>query len=337
MSGYLLMVHDNPGFGGVGHVAAQLASGLEQRGWCVDHWQVRQGPGAALNFAARLARHRGVVLATQSFSAAYASAFVAACARRPWVIWVHGPIEKVLQMAGTGPAKRNWLRWFYRRTTHVVCCSEQTCSSLLEFCGPAAAPGRVDVIRNAASNAFSTGARPDKECRNEIGFVGRLSMEKQPLLALETLRALPASYTLQVVGDGPLMPDVRNAAANEIAAGRVKLAGAETIDANTYRRWDVTLLCSAYEGYPLVPLESLASGVPVVSTPIAAAVEMLGTFAPSMLARAADPFSIAAAVQDLMASDRAQIRSEIERVNRANDPANFVLRWVDLLQELLRG
>jgi glycosyltransferase involved in cell wall biosynthesis len=335
MTGYVLFVHDNPGFGGVGHVAAQLAEGLQERGWEVEHWNVRHASSRVLQVAGRLARRRGIVVATQNFSAAYVSALVALASRRPWVMWVHGPVLDVLRTGDTSQAKHKWLRWFYRRTHHAVCSSEASRASLLEFCGPMANTPRVEVIRNTAAPSFFGASARSRAPRHELGFVGRLSPEKQPLLALEVLRALPPQCRLHVVGDGPLMPQLHAAGAREIAAGRLRLAGAQAISADTYRQWDVTLLCSVYEGYPLVPLESLASGVPVVSSPIPAVVEMLGTHAPYMLARHGTAAAIANAVQDVMQREPAQVQGDIASINHDHDPGEFVRRWDELLRERL--
>jgi glycosyltransferase involved in cell wall biosynthesis len=215
-----------------------------------------------------------------------------------------------------------------------VCSSEISRSSLLEFCGAHRAP-KIDVIRNTAARAFFGGAPESRGFGRRLGFVGRLSPEKQPLLALEVLRSLPAEYSLHLVGDGPLMPQVRAAGEQEISAGRLVLAGAQTISAPTYRQWDITMLCSAYEGYPLVPLESLASGVPVVSSPIPAAVEMFERHAPYMLSRDGTAGSIADAVQALALRDAMQVRQDVGKINRDHDPQQFAQRWAELLAERL--
>jgi glycosyltransferase involved in cell wall biosynthesis len=337
MTSYALFVHDNPGFGGVGHIAAQLADGLQACGWEVEHWNVRHARGDAPQLAARLSRRGGIAIATQNFSAAYACAGLAALSRRPWVMWVHGPILDVLRMGRTSWAKRAWLRWFYRRTRFAVCSSEASRTSLVEFCGAAHHASQVEVIRNTAHPAFFTQQPLTRAAGHELGLVGRVSSEKQPLLALQVLRALPSQYKLHVVGDGPLTPELRAAGVEEIAAGRLVLAGAQAIDAQTYRRWDVSLLCSVYEGYPLVPLESMASGVPVVCTPIPAAVEMLGTHAPYMLAHDATPQAIAQAVLQLAQRDAAAVQRDIASINHDHDPHDFVRRWDELLTQRLRG
>jgi len=337
MTRYALFVHDNPGFGGVDQVAAQLATGLKARSWEIEHWHPRREGADALRLAAQLRRRRGLVVATQNFSAAYAAAALAALSRRPWAMWVHGPVLDVLRIAQASAAKRACLRYFYRRAKVIVCASAASQQSLIDFCGCDRAKGlRTEVIRNTAAASFFEPSRAPRLPGHDIGFVGRLAAEKQPLTALRVLQSLPASYRLHVVGDGPLIDPLKAAGAAEIAAGRLILAGRQAITAQTYRQWDATILCSAYEGYPLVPLESLASGVPVVSTPIPAATEMLWTHAPYMLARDPSADAIARAVVDLLQRDPGVIACDIDKINQDHDPEQFVRQWDLLMADCLR-
>jgi glycosyltransferase involved in cell wall biosynthesis len=337
MSKYALFVHDNPGFGGVDHITMQLVTGLQDRGWTIEHWYLRRRGLDVLRLASRAIRQRGVVVATQNFSAAYAAALLAVLCRRPWVMWVHGPVLDVLRMAGTGNAKRAWLRWLYRRTKVVVCSSVASQQSLLDFCGRDRSKAlHAQVIRNTAAPAFLDAPRAARPWGHNLGFVGRVSVEKQPLIALQVLQALPSSYRLHVVGDGPLMDSLKAAGAKEIEQGRLILAGRQTITAQTYRQWDVTLLCSTYEGYPLAPLESLASGVPVACSPIPATTEMLGTHAPYMLASDHSPGALARTVEGLSQCVQAEVDGDIDKINRDHDPGQFVRQWDQHLTDCLR-
>lgn len=336
MKRHALFVHDNRSLGGVGHVSQQIALGLSQRGWAVDHLNLAQ-PASAWAHLSKVSQAKGVIVATQNFSTSYVACALGAIAGRPWVMCVHGPVTDVIRMARVDAFKQKLMRFVYRRAPVIVCSSQASLQSLRRFC-PTEASQRVDVIRNTADPAFFTsGARTPRQHSHSLGFVGRLSEEKRPMLLVETLRALPRDYRLQLVGTGPLAPQLVESASEEIANGRLRFAGQLRVDAQTYRQWDVTLLASAYEGYPLVLLESLASGVPVVSTPIAAAVEMLGTHAPYMLAQDDSAQALARAVQDVLAMDGARVARDIAAINAQHDPAAFIDRWDQLLSESLRA
>lgn len=335
MTRHVLFIHDNRSLGGVGRVSQQMAAGLQASGWSVDHLNLAHR-GEAFVRLRRVDRLQGVIVATQNFSTAYAACALAAVARRPWVMCVHGPVTRVLEAARPGAFKRALMRWTYRRAPVIACSSQASLDALQSFCAVDAGRQRVRVIRNTAAPAFfDAPAAPPRRPTRRLGFVGRLSAEKRPQVLLEMLRALPAEYRLEIVGAGPLAPALAEQGRAEIAAGRLHFAGQQEIDAATYRRWDATVLASSYEGYPLVLLESLASGVPVATTPIPPALEMLGRHAPYMIARDATPQALADSVQDLARRDAGELERGIAAVNADHDPRAFITAWDELLAQAL--
>ena len=104
-------------------------------------------------------------------------------------------------------------------------------------------------------------------------FVGRLDRQKDPLLLLEAalpLMARDAQLHLLLVGDGGLRQPVEAAIAASGLGARVALAGARHGQeiATMLRGADLFVMSSAYEGMPIAVLEALASGLPVVGTPV---------------------------------------------------------------------
>lgn len=170
------------------------------------------------------------------------------------------------------------------------------------------------------------------EGKIRLGFVGRLSAEKQPLYLLEVIRSLPQAYQLDVIGDGPLMPDMRLKGSDLITAGRMRLLGPLPATATHYRSWQATLLCSAYEGYPMTALESLACETPCIATPISALEEMLGQHAPYMLAKDNSPGALAQAVITTLATAPAQRQLDMCAIIQAHTPEKFAQSWSHLLE-----
>lgn len=100
-------------------------------------------------------------------------------------------------------------------------------------------------------------------------FAGRLHPQKDPLLLVRAIAHLKTSKAhLLVAGDGELAPQVKAEAARLGISDRLTLLGSVDRNAlaNLHRISSVVALSSAYEGMPLVVLEALACGTPVVTT-----------------------------------------------------------------------
>ncbi|MDF5707847.1 MAG: glycosyltransferase [Nostoc sp. S4] len=108
----------------------------------------------------------------------------------------------------------------------------------------------------------------DEETRFVL-FAGRLHPQKDPMLLVRGFAALSEPNThLLIAGDGELTTEIRLEIAQLGLSNRVTMLGAVAIEelAKLHRICNVFILCSAYEGLPLVVLEALASGTPVVTT-----------------------------------------------------------------------
>jgi glycosyltransferase involved in cell wall biosynthesis len=98
-----------------------------------------------------------------------------------------------------------------------------------------------------------------------IGWAGRLSDIKRPLDLVRTAAEVPGSL-LVLAGDGELRNEVESLAATLGVADRVRLLGYVDDLGDWYGAFDAFLLTSANEGAPVVAIEALAAGMPVVAT-----------------------------------------------------------------------
>jgi glycosyltransferase involved in cell wall biosynthesis len=102
-----------------------------------------------------------------------------------------------------------------------------------------------------------------------IGWAGRLTAIKRPLDLVRTLRAVvdaDIQAVLVVVGDGELRAETEALARELGVAERTYFAGFQQRIREWYAAVDAALLTSANEGTPVVAIESLAAGRPVVAT-----------------------------------------------------------------------
>lgn len=142
--------------------------------------------------------------------------------------------------------------------------------------------------------------------------VGRLSREKRPDAAIETLRALRragVAARLWMIGDGP------RRAALEAHALDLPVVFTGHLDdrgeiAAVLARADLALAPCPYETFGLAALEALACGTPVVTTDRGAVSEIVQAEQGAAIGAVAapDPASLAAAALDVLRNPRAETR-----------------------------
>ena len=120
---------------------------------------------------------------------------------------------------------------------------------------------------------FSGEAR--KRCRNMtsnavsffVGYVGRLTQEKNPLFAVEIARELcllDSSVQVVFIGDGELRTQVADAIEGAHMTDRVHLLGARDDVNQWYSAFDCLMMPSLFEGLPFVLVEAQTAGLPCV-------------------------------------------------------------------------
>jgi glycosyltransferase involved in cell wall biosynthesis len=144
-----------------------------------------------------------------------------------------------------------------------------------------------------------------REGERAVGFVGRLDLQKDPLLALDSFaHFLPKEprSKLVVVGDGPLREKLLKRAEELGVGARLRLLGAVE-SRSVMPALDVLLLTSAYEGFPYVVLEALSLGVPLVSAPTPGLGEWLREEGLALVPQRRDPKPLGEALLQLFSQE----------------------------------
>ena len=155
--------------------------------------------------------------------------------------------------------------------------------------------------------------------RRTIVCVARLSAEKGHLGLLEAIA--PLDVELALVGDGPLRAEIEQAVARLGLGERVRFVGrldeAATLDA--VARAGLLVLPSFMEGLPIVLMEAMALGVPVVGSRVAGVPELIEDGEEGLLFRPGDwddlRRQIARLLDDPALGDRLALaaRAKVER------------------------
>lgn len=110
-----------------------------------------------------------------------------------------------------------------------------------------------------------------------IGAITRLAPQKDPLAILRTAAALrnrDHAVSTVLIGKGPLMNECRSFV-NDRDLENVYLAGFREDALSLLPEFDVFLLPSRFEGFPLTVLECLHAGVPVVAYDVGGVAEAI--------------------------------------------------------------
>lgn len=133
------------------------------------------------------------------------------------------------------------------------------------------------------------------------------------LRALGSLRSL--EWTLDLVGNGPLEPQLRALATSLGIAGRIRFLGYQPDPAEALARAQVFALSSLSEALPRSVLEALRAGLPVVATGVGGVAEAVTHGENGLLVPPSDPGALAAALGEMIgdASRRRQYGAAARR------------------------
>ncbi|MCP2164264.1 glycosyltransferase [Goodfellowiella coeruleoviolacea] len=285
----LLFVADSLDVGGAERVLVGLAGSLTRRGHQVT---IAASVGGSLVDEARRVgadvRVLGQQLVKRRVDLAFANGLRALLHQRP-VDLVHthmyaSSIAAVLATLSSGPpvvvhehSEAGWrgareraiCQWAYRRVGAVIGVSEQIRRRLLDV--DRVPPDKVHVVRNSlpALTPPAAGAPLPRPAGPLVGVVARLQPEKGVQVFLRAAARLAARFPTAgfvVVGEGR-----QRAALERLAADLrvpVTFLGFRADAPALVAQLDLLVVPSFSEGTPLVVLEAMAAGVPLVATAV---------------------------------------------------------------------
>lgn len=362
---------------GVGEQVVQLAAGLSARGHVVrllgrgaggargpkvlfplavlpacrhalrefrpDVVQVHESDGALAALWVRVARRRGRPRLLASLQVSYVEE------RRAVRPLVHA--GRVLGRPGAVERRFRWLkaplqillgRWTARLADAVLAPSAATAAELARDYGVEAAR----VLPNVTGGLEIAPAPVAGVEEDFLLFVGRLRIRKGVEVLLEALALLVAqgrSARLVVAGEGEHRPALeRRARELGLGAERVRFLGRASAGEVRFllQRARALVVPSIYEGMPLVVLEAMASGLPVIASRVSGIPEVVVDGETGWLVPCEDPPALAraaeAALRDAQVA-RARGEAGRRRVEESFRPAHAAALWEDLVGTAWEG
>jgi len=174
-------------------------------------------------------------------------------------------------------------------------------------------PQKILTIHNGCDlKRFDPGHRPPDGMRESLGFapdarllmvMARLEPQKGHrvlLAAMALVRQRMPNVGLVCIGEGALRAELEAQAAALGLLDCVRFVGQQTNIADWYALSDVTVLPSFYEGLPLVAIESLAAGRPVVATAVDGTPEVVVDGETGLIVPPGDSPSLAEAIVSIL-------------------------------------
>jgi glycosyltransferase involved in cell wall biosynthesis len=171
-----------------------------------------------------------------------------------------------------------------------------------------------------------------------VGWIGRMTVIKHlpdVLVVVARLQERGIDARLCLVGDGPDREEVEQRAYELGIARSTLYLGYQREIAPYYSLFDALLLPSGNEGTPVVAIESLAAGTPVVATRVGGVPDVVSDGVDGFLAEVGDVEGLTAALATLARDPT--LRKEMGRAGRERTlPRYRVERLVDDVDELYR-
>lgn len=173
-------------------------------------------------------------------------------------------------------------------------------------------------------NGIQTGDLPrgGTTALKSVGFLGRLTYQKNPLLFIEVMRILaPEGFRAKVVGGGKMEREVRHAVQKYCLEDKVELTGPLTHRQALEQISEVgaILFPSRWEGLPIACMEAMAMGIPVVAARVSGFPEIVRSGVSGILVDNPDPRAYADALRTVTADSEYRqriIRNGLRTVQR---------------------
>ena len=234
---------------------------------------------------------------------------------------------------------RMWVRRLVLRADAVVGQSTNTLSNLERYYCRDVKPIRIPLgIRRPPFGQVERkryGIEPDEII---LVTVGRLVARKAIHQLLEIVRRLSdVPVRLLVIGEGPLLPDLRNRAHEYGITEKVSFLGRvdETEKFGLLHRSDLFVSTSQHEGFGLVFLEAMACGLPIICYDHGGQTDFLSDSVNGVIVSLNDLDAFVRHCRELI--ERGEWRKRIEQVNLEEVEQYFIEHCADQYERVFEA
>ena len=198
---------------------------------------------------------------------------------------------------------------------------------------------RSVVIYNPVDIGKQKGLAFSVSHKKQIVNVGRLMPQKNQKLLIDAFRRVlnkHPDYELVIYGEGEYRKELEKHCDLLAVSEKVLLAGNVTDVLERISAGEVFVLSSDYEGMPNALMEAMCLGLPVISTRVAGATDLIKNGVNGLLVDTNNPNQLSEAI-DLLLSDtefRKKLSTEAVKVADKLNVELIAQKWIDLIETI---
>jgi glycosyltransferase involved in cell wall biosynthesis len=252
--------------------------------------------------------------------------------RLPYIISLRGadvPSGEVKRFAKHYIVLRPFIRWLWRDADALVAVS----NGLRSYAKETAPDMPIRVIPNAIDlSEFTPALQRKAEGPVRLLYVGRFNVFKNVETLIEAVGQLNqmdvGGFELELVGEGEQRPVLERMVSDLGLTRNIRFSGWVARDriADCYRRADVFVTSTTWEGMPNTVLEAMACGLPIVGTQASGLHELVREGVNGYLAPIKDPNALAEALARLI--DNGFERRRMGRESRKLAEREFAWEYI---------
>ena len=159
-------------------------------------------------------------------------------------------------------------------------------------------------------------------------FIGRILLDgqKNVRMLLEVLKKLTFPWKIDIFGEGKDLPAAKQLASNLGIAANINWCGWVADPWKAIKQADCLLLCSKYEGFPMVVVEAISRGLPVISTDCPTGPRDIINQANGILTPMKDQAAFVAACKKVYQNRRKIDRRQVQTTIKRFDTKTYIKR-----------
>jgi glycosyltransferase involved in cell wall biosynthesis len=203
--------------------------------------------------------------------------------------------------------------------------------------------GKPRVIYAGVAIADDAPRQSRTESKLVLGTAGRLVKLKGIEYLLKASARLKQEFPgleVQIAGTGPELKELQAEVSRLGLEGRVRFLGWIEEVNSALRSWDVFVMPSLEEGFPIAALNAMAAGLPVVATTVGGIPELIVDGTSGLLVEPGDVEQLVAALGTLLRDRELRVRlgrAGFERVREHFSVLQMTRQFARLYDDLLAG